>query len=103
MERVDPGILSRALGCLLRQLVCGGDTNTNEAICGAVLGAGHGREAISVQWTKCLSNCRPAAGQAHVRHPRPECFWPADVLSPARVRAKERRNLTRYPCNQELL
>ena len=23
---------------------------------------------------------RPAAGQPHVRRPRPECFWPVDAL-----------------------
>jgi len=23
---------------------------------------------------------RPAAGQLHVRRPRPECFWPVDAL-----------------------
>ena len=27
-----------------------------------------------------LSNCRPEAGRPHVRHPRPECFWPVDAL-----------------------
>jgi len=58
----------------------GGDTDTNAAICGALLGAVCGRDAIPAQWTECLLNCRPVAGQAHVRHPRPECFWPVDVL-----------------------
>jgi len=58
----------------------GGDTDTNAAICGALLGAVCGRAAIPEQWTECLLNCRPVAGQAHVRHPRPECFWPVDAL-----------------------
>jgi len=58
----------------------GGDTDTNAAICGALLGAVWGRDAIPSQWTDCLLNCCPVAGQAHVRHPRPECFWPVDVL-----------------------
>ncbi len=58
----------------------GGDTDTNAAIYGALLGAVCGRDAIPEQWTECLLNCRPEAGQAHVRHPRPECFWPVDVL-----------------------
>jgi len=58
----------------------GGDTDTNAAICGALLGAVCGRDAIPEQWTECLLNCRPVAGQAHVRHPRPECFWPVDAL-----------------------
>ena len=58
----------------------GGDTDTNAAICGALLGAVWGRSAIPDQWTECVLNCRPAAGQPHVHHPRPECFWPVDAL-----------------------
>ena len=58
----------------------GGDTDTNAAICGALLGAVWGRNAIPAQWTACVLNCRPAAGQPHVRRPRPECFWPVDAL-----------------------
>jgi ADP-ribosyl-[dinitrogen reductase] hydrolase len=62
----------------------GGDTDTNSAICGAILGAVYGREAIPDQWVNCVLNCRPAAGQPHVRHPRPECFWPVDELELAK-------------------
>lgn len=58
----------------------GGDTDTNAAICGALLGAVWGREAIPDQWTICVLNCRPAAGQPKVRRPRPERFWPVDAL-----------------------
>jgi len=58
----------------------GGDTDTNAAICGALMGAVRGRNAIPDQWSQCVLNCRPAAGQPHVRRPRPECFWPADAL-----------------------
>ena len=57
----------------------GGDTDTNAAICGALLGAVYGRDAIPAQWTECLLSCRPAAGQQHVSRPRPECFWPVDA------------------------
>jgi len=69
----------------------GGDTDTNAAICGALLGAVRGRNAIPDQWSQCVLNCRPAAGQPHVRRPRPECFWPADALELAEglVREKE--------------
>ncbi len=52
----------------------GGDTDTNAAICGAILGAVHGRDAVPGQWVESLLKCRPAAGQPNVRHPRPECF-----------------------------
>jgi ADP-ribosylglycohydrolase len=58
----------------------GGDTDTNAAICGALLGAVWGRNAIPAQWTECVLNCRPEAGQPHVRRPRPECFWSVDAL-----------------------
>jgi ADP-ribosylglycohydrolase len=58
----------------------GGDTDTNAAICGALLGAVYGRNAVPGQWVESLLNCRPAAGQPNVRHPRPECFWPVDAL-----------------------
>ena len=58
----------------------GGDTDTNAAICGALLGAVYGRNAIPAQWSECVLNCRPAEGQPHVHRPRPECFWPVDAL-----------------------
>ncbi|WP_408999386.1 ADP-ribosylglycohydrolase family protein [Syntrophus buswellii] len=58
----------------------GGDTDTNAAICGALLGAVYGRNAVPGQWVESLLKCRPAAGQPNVRHPRPECFWPVDAL-----------------------
>jgi ADP-ribosylglycohydrolase len=58
----------------------GGDTDTNAAICGALLGAVWGRNAIPAQWLDSLQNCRPAAENPRVLHPRPECFWPVDAL-----------------------
>ena len=58
----------------------GGDTDTNAAICGALLGAVYGRGAVPAQWAECLLNCRPAAGRANVFRPRPQRFWPVDAL-----------------------
>jgi len=58
----------------------GGDTDTNAAIAGALLGAVYGRSAIPIQWTEKLLNCRPKAGLPNVHLPRPECFWPVDAL-----------------------
>ena len=58
----------------------GGDTDTNAAICGALLGAVHGRDAIPEQWREALLSCRPAVGNPEVEHPRPECFWPVDAM-----------------------
>ena len=57
----------------------GGDTDTNAAICGALLGAVYGRGAIPDRWAECLLNCRPEAGRPGVHRPRPACFWPVDV------------------------
>ncbi len=65
---------------LVGTIMRGGDTDTNAAICGALLGAVEGRQAIPAQWSECLRNCRPAEGIRGVRHPRPERFWPVDAL-----------------------
>jgi ADP-ribosyl-[dinitrogen reductase] hydrolase len=58
----------------------GGDTDTNAAICGALLGAVYGLDAIPSRWVDRVLNCHPAAGQPGVYRPRPECFWPVDAL-----------------------
>ena len=62
----------------------GGDTGTNAAIAGALLGAVYGRNAIPARWVEALLNCRPETGRPNVRQPRPECFWPVDALHVAR-------------------
>jgi ADP-ribosylglycohydrolase/fructose-1,6-bisphosphatase/inositol monophosphatase family enzyme len=56
----------------------GGDTDTNAAIAGALLGAVHGREGVPAQWRRMILSCRPHPLRA--RHPRPMTFWPVDVL-----------------------
>ncbi|KJF16160.1 ADP-ribosylglycohydrolase family protein [Acidithrix ferrooxidans] len=58
----------------------GGDTDTNAAICGALLGAVYGIDAIPSQWVDSVLNCRPKVGSPGVHRPRPECFWPVDAL-----------------------
>lgn len=58
----------------------GGDTDTNAAIVGALLGAVYGRESIPVLWQTAILSCRPKFGGKGVHRPRPECFWPVDVL-----------------------
>jgi ADP-ribosyl-[dinitrogen reductase] hydrolase len=57
----------------------GGDTDTNAAICGALLGAVYGKRAIPAQWLNAILDCRPFDGIEHIKHPRPECFWPNDA------------------------
>lgn len=46
----------------------GGDTDTNAAVAGALLGAVYRVDAIPTQWRVQLLNCRPEAGRPHVRH-----------------------------------
>jgi ADP-ribosylglycohydrolase len=58
----------------------GGDTDTNAAIAGALLGAVYGRDAIPKQWLDTLLDCRPERGRPNVKHPRPSCYWPVDAL-----------------------
>jgi ADP-ribosyl-[dinitrogen reductase] hydrolase len=58
----------------------GGDTDTNAAIAGALLGAVYGRDALPKQWVEKILSCRPEDGEQRVRRPRPECFWPVDAL-----------------------
>ena len=58
----------------------GGDTDTNAAICGSLLGAVYGLEAVPQQWVNAVLSCRPEEGRPGVHQPRPDCFWPADAL-----------------------
>jgi ADP-ribosyl-[dinitrogen reductase] hydrolase len=58
----------------------GGDTDTNAAVCGALLGAVYGRNAVPLRWTDAVLNCRPREGDPKVRHPRPREYWPVDAL-----------------------
>jgi ADP-ribosyl-[dinitrogen reductase] hydrolase len=64
---------------LVSTVMAGGDTDTNAAICGALLGAVHGREAIPVRWRQQVLSCRPLP-ESDAVHPRPVEFWPTDVL-----------------------
>jgi ADP-ribosylglycohydrolase/fructose-1,6-bisphosphatase/inositol monophosphatase family enzyme len=57
----------------------GGDTDTNGAICGALIGAFQGRMAVPLQWRTAVLTCRPVAAPG-IRHPRPRQFWPDDAM-----------------------
>jgi ADP-ribosylglycohydrolase/fructose-1,6-bisphosphatase/inositol monophosphatase family enzyme len=59
----------------------GGDTDTNAAIAGALLGAVHGREAVPAQWRVMVLSCRPLPPRA--KKPRPRAYWPVDALEVA--------------------
>lgn len=60
-------------------VACGGDTDTNAAITGALTGAVFGRDAIPDQWRRMILSCRPYS-RPHVAHPRPLALWPVDLL-----------------------
>jgi ADP-ribosylglycohydrolase/fructose-1,6-bisphosphatase/inositol monophosphatase family enzyme len=62
---------------VVRTVRRGGDTDTNAAIAGALLGAVHGREGVPAQWRRMVLSCRPIAPAA--QRPRPMPYWPADV------------------------
>jgi ADP-ribosyl-[dinitrogen reductase] hydrolase len=64
---------------LVATVGCGGDTDTNTAIAGALLGARHGRAAFPSRWIYRVLACRPLAEAADPR-PRPMVYWPDDVL-----------------------
>ena len=55
----------------------GGDSDTNAAIAGALLGAVHGRHALPAQWRSMVLSCRALAPFAE--QPRPAEYWPVDV------------------------
>jgi ADP-ribosylglycohydrolase/fructose-1,6-bisphosphatase/inositol monophosphatase family enzyme len=63
---------------VVRTVRRGGDTDTNAAIAGALLGAVHGRPGIPDQWRSMVLSCRPLGPRA--RRPRPPQYWPVDVL-----------------------
>jgi hypothetical protein len=60
-------------------VACGGDTDTNAAICGAMMGALYGDQELPEQWRSAVLTCRPEAGRPDVRHPRPVDIWPTDA------------------------
>ena len=58
----------------------GGDTDTNAAICGALLGAVYGRDSVPERWIDRMLVCRPEEGRPNVHQPRPARYWPVDAL-----------------------
>lgn len=65
---------------LARTIALGGDTDTNAAIAGALLGAVHGARSLPAQWVDRVLSCRPLSSVAGVRRPRPKRYWPVDAL-----------------------
>jgi ADP-ribosylglycohydrolase len=64
---------------VVQTVMQGGDTDTNAAIAGALLGAAYGRDGIPPQWLRSILSCRPLP-ETGTSHPRPVEFWPVDVM-----------------------
>jgi ADP-ribosylglycohydrolase/fructose-1,6-bisphosphatase/inositol monophosphatase family enzyme len=64
---------------LLATVAAGGDTDTNAAICGALLGAALGGQAIPSRWVLPVLACRVTL-DAGAPRPRPAPYWPDDIL-----------------------
>jgi ADP-ribosylglycohydrolase/fructose-1,6-bisphosphatase/inositol monophosphatase family enzyme len=64
---------------LVHTVGCGGDTDTNAAIAGALLGSFWGRAKIPPRWILPVLACRPLAECGALR-PRPVEYWPDDIL-----------------------
>ncbi len=60
-------------------VMSGGDTDTNGAIAGALLGAVHGREAVPRRWRQGVLTCRPLR-EVGALQPRGQELWAVDAL-----------------------
>lgn len=58
----------------------GGDTDTNAAIAGALLGSVHGASAWPSRWVDTVLGCQPAKGKPGVKNPLGREFWATDLL-----------------------
>jgi len=58
-------------------IMSGGDTDTNAAICGALMGSfGH---QIPEKWINIIDNCNPNKDNPSCKHPRPEEYHPNKI------------------------
>lgn len=64
---------------LVETVGCGGDTDTNAAICGAQLGAAQGGLVSPGRWRRAILGCRAVTAPG-VRHPRPAAYWADDAM-----------------------
>jgi ADP-ribosylglycohydrolase len=64
---------------VIATVMAGGDTDTNAAIAGALLGAVHGRDAVPARWRAAVLTCRASRDYAAPKRRREE-YWPVDTL-----------------------
>ncbi len=74
---------------LIRTVREGGNTATNAAVVGALLGACQGRVAFPPRWTLKVVTCRPDVGLG-VQRPRPDLYWPDDLIDLAEALVQRR-------------
>lgn len=68
---------------LVRVVGAGGDTDTNAAIAGALLGSVHGAAAWPSRWVDTVLGCKPRRGAPGVHNPLEPEFWATDLLGQA--------------------
>jgi ADP-ribosyl-[dinitrogen reductase] hydrolase len=77
---------SDATEAIVQTVRQGGDSDTNGAIVGALVGALYGRDALPRQWRAMVLTCRPQPATpfgpalAPVHRPRPRSLWTVDAL-----------------------
>jgi hypothetical protein len=62
---------------IIDSVMRGGDTDTNAAIAGALVGAVYGINRHPIRWVDTVLECKPERGAPR---PRPREFWPVDAL-----------------------
>jgi ADP-ribosyl-[dinitrogen reductase] hydrolase len=81
---------------LIQTVGSGGDTDTNAAIAGALLGAADGRTSLPTRWVMPVLTCRPDPG-LHPARPRPDEYWADDLLDLTEALLLRRGLLRRAP------
>jgi ADP-ribosylglycohydrolase/fructose-1,6-bisphosphatase/inositol monophosphatase family enzyme len=61
---------------VVETVMAGGDTDTNAAVAGALLGAVYGRSTVPAAWRSAVLTARALPGTPR---PRPQCLWPVDA------------------------
>lgn len=65
---------------LIQTVRAGGDTDTNAAVTGAILGAFQGYDAVPQQWRMSVLTSRPHAGNENSKRHRPDRYWAVDLM-----------------------
>ena len=70
----------RVAECGARSVLGGGETDANAAIGCRLLSAVYGREQVPGQWQQVLTDCSPKLGAPGGSKPRPEEYWPNNLV-----------------------